>query len=176
MGKNKNTTMGNGLLGKAGEVFVDKTTENKSLCKKMPLRQRIYGWGICFCLGFLISLASSGMIKTMVKGEYVKFGALYSTGTILTLASSFFLWGPTAQCKNMFDPTRRLVTVIYLSLIGAVIGATILAAKNPDFKGSAFIIMALIFAQYLAAFWYGLSFVPMGRKIFCKCCKKHFDD
>ena len=97
MGKNqKNSTMGTGLLGKAGEVFVEKTTENKSLCKKMPLRQRIYGWGICFCLGMLISFASAGMLKTIVRGAYVKFGILYSAGTILTLASSFFLWGPTA--------------------------------------------------------------------------------
>ena len=65
---NNNKKKEGGLLAKAGEVFVEKTTENKSLCPKMPLRTRIYGWGVCFCLGFLISLASSGMLKTVVNG------------------------------------------------------------------------------------------------------------
>ena len=64
-GGDKKTKKG-GLLGKAGEVFMEKTTENKSLCPKMPLKTRIYGWGICFCIGFLISLMSSGMLKTLV--------------------------------------------------------------------------------------------------------------
>ena len=136
---------GGGFLDKAGEVFVEKTTENKSLCPKMPLRTRIYCWGVCFCIGFLISLLSSGMLKTLVTGSYVKFGIFYAAGTIVTLASSFFLWGPAAQCKKMFDKTRRVITIVYLSLICCVIAATIYGANNPDFKGMGAIIMALVF-------------------------------
>ena len=91
----KSDPMSGGLLG-LGEKIAGKTQPNKSLCPSMSLRHRTYGWGICFVLGMVIAMASSGTLKTMAQGSYLKFGILYASGTIITLAASMFLWGPRA--------------------------------------------------------------------------------
>ena len=104
-----------------------------------------------------------------MKGDMIKFGILYTAGTICSLASSMFLWGPKIQCKKMFDPTRRIVTVIFLSCI---IGVVCLIIWYPKWQ----IIMLLVIIQYCAYFWYTLSFIPFGRTIFCKCFKKAVGD
>ena len=98
-----------------------------------------------------------------------KFGILYCAGTVCSLASSLFLWGPAAQCKAMFDKTRRIVTIIFLSCIAGTVVCIFLYPKP-------MLIMALILVQYCAYFWYTLSFIPFGRTIFCKCFKKAVGD
>jgi hypothetical protein len=34
------------------------------------------------------------------------------------------------------------------------------------------LLIAVMVVQYGALVWYGLSFVPFGRTLFCKCFKK----
>ena len=78
--------------------LVAKTTPNKSLCPSLSLKTRIYGWSICMFIGFFVSMLSSGLLKSLMKGEYgiIKFAIFYVVGTVLTFASSMFLWGPTS--------------------------------------------------------------------------------
>ena len=117
-----------GLLGgNAGptSVLADKVAPNHSLCPKMSLKTRVYGWVTLMCLGCFISLISCGLVKSLIKGDTLKFGIIYTAGTVCSLGSSFFLWGPARQCKAMFDKTRRIVTCIFLSCIVGMIACII---------------------------------------------------
>ena len=121
---------GPSLLG-VTSALTDKLQPNRSLCPKMALKTRVKGFAILFCLGMLISLISSGLIKSLMKGDILKFGILYTCGTLCSLGSSFFLWGPKAQVKAMFDKTRRITTIIFLTCIAGTITSCILYPKVP---------------------------------------------
>mmetsp|Transcript_16986 Transcript_16986/g.28725 ORF Transcript_16986/g.28725 Transcript_16986/m.28725 type:complete len:106 (+) Transcript_16986:131-448(+) len=99
---------------------------NKSICPSLTLRTRVYGWAICLSIGFLVSLLSSGLLKSLSSGKIIKFAIFYTVGTIASLSSSMFLWGPRSQCKSMFDKTRCATTVIYLLCIAGVIACIVL--------------------------------------------------
>ena len=50
-----------------GLKIAEKAAPNKSLCPSLSLKTRITGWFICFCLGTLISLLSTGMLFKAAK-------------------------------------------------------------------------------------------------------------
>ena len=129
MAKGK-TKAGAALLDKVGMTLVEKTAKNKSICPSLKLKTRIYGWGICLCIGFLLSLLSSGAIKSIAQGKIIKFTVLYALGTITSLSASMFLWGPAAQCKSMFDKTRRITTIVFLLCLVLVITSAVLTATE----------------------------------------------
>mgnify|MGYP000223695884 FL=1 len=112
-------------------VLADKTVKNKSLCPSLSLKTRIKGWAILICIGFVVSLISAGLLKSLIRGDIVKFGILYTVGTCCSLGSSMFLWGPAAQCKSMFDKTRRITTIIFLTAIIGVILCIVFYDKIP---------------------------------------------
>ena len=78
-----------------GLKIAEKASPNRSLCPSLSLKTRVYGWLICFALGWIVSLASTGMIVRVATNP-IKFAVLYTIGTIVSLASSCFLWGPMA--------------------------------------------------------------------------------
>ena len=169
----------------AGVALAEKTQKNESLCKSLPLRTRIKGWFACFCAGMIISFLAGGMVKRLASaGNFnvgvAKFMILYSLGTACALSSSLFLWGPAKQCKSMFDETRRITTIIYLSCIVLVLASCVTFFVWKDENGNPklppSIILLLVLFQYIAYFWYALSFIPFGRAMFCKCFKKMTED
>ena len=173
----------NSKLMSAGVALADKTTKNESLCKSLPLKTRIYGWLICMCVGLMVSFVAGGMVRKLASAGtigVVKFMVLYTIGTICSLCSGLFLWGPVKQCKSMFDPTRRITTIVYLTCILLVFGSCVTfftwkdESGNPKLPTS--VILLLVLIQYIAYFWYALSFIPFGRKMFCKCCKNLAED
>ena len=175
--KKSSVSGSNNLL--PGSALADRVTPNHSLCPSMSLKTRVYGWVTLMCVGCLVSLVSCGMITSLIKGGdgIIKFGVIYTLGTICSLGSSMFLWGPARQCKAMFDKTRRIVTIIFLSCIMGVITCLILLAFDIS-SGFPYVsvMIALVITQYCAYFWYSLSFIPFGRTIFCKCLKKQVGD
>ncbi|EOD12878.1 hypothetical protein EMIHUDRAFT_213104 [Emiliania huxleyi CCMP1516] len=60
-----------------------------------------------------------------------------------------------AQIKSMLEPQRFYATTVYL---GAIV-ATLVSALVPS------LVVCCICVQFLAMLWYGLSFIPYGRKI-----------
>ena len=146
---------------------------NKSMCPSLTLKQRITGWAVCIGIGFLLSFFSSGLLISLASGNVVKFSIFYSIGTLLSLISSLFLWGPVSQCKKMFEKTRIFSTIIVLLCIVGIIACCVLKQfVFPDKKYLGFIILVLVIVQFCAYFWYTLSFIPFGRKVFCKCFQK----
>ena len=164
----------------AALLIAEKTTKNESLCKSMTLKNRLYGWFICLCVGCVVAFFSSSAIRTVAgngSSGLIKFFVLYLIGTCCAFGSSLFLWGPAKQCKSMFDKTRRVVTCVYLGAIFSII--TLVLCRLLFFKDNLTLaklttplLLLLLIIQYAAYFWYTLSFVPMGRTIFCKCLKK----
>ncbi|RHY92062.1 hypothetical protein DYB37_005392 [Aphanomyces astaci] len=105
-------------------------------CKSLTKVQRLYGFAICFCAGYLINLMVQCHSTFVLLGgsrNGAKFGILYSIGSLVSLCGSGFLAGPAEQVKSMANPVRRAATAIYLCSIVfvLVIAVTVPAATAP---------------------------------------------
>ncbi|KAJ3119047.1 Vesicle transport protein [Phlyctochytrium bullatum] len=107
--------------------------------------QRFYGFGICFGLGFLISILGS---ISLFFGNIPGFAVLYTFGNIISLLSTGFLIGFLKQFKKMFDKVRIVATLIFLiSMVLTLVLAFVLSGA-----GIILVLICCIF-QYLALFW-----------------------
>ena len=153
------------LLGSeaAGKVLTKDT-----MCPSLTVKQRIYGFITCFCLGLLFSFLSIGGIFAAFL-DTTRFAILYSLGHITSVGSTLFLIGPERQCKRMFKKTRYIATILFiLSLIATLIFAIIIYDKEVWWHRLA--LLLLIILQFCSVFWYTLSWIPFGRTIFKKIC------
>ena len=108
---------------------------------------------------------------------FLVFAIVYTIGNILSLLSSFFLFGPCKQLKYMFKKTRIIATILVLFfMIFTLIFSLVIYDKNKG--GHKIVIWILIICQYCATFWYIISYIPFARTIFKKCfkCLCDFDD
>jgi hypothetical protein len=96
-------------LGEKKEKSLGEQME-ESCCKSCGLTrtQRVYGFGICFTLGWIVSFASCLALPDIVE-KPENFALLYTLGNVITLCSTLFLYGPWSQIKKMFDKTRVIV-------------------------------------------------------------------
>ncbi|ETV89065.1 hypothetical protein, variant [Aphanomyces astaci] len=127
-------------------------------CKSLTKVQRLYGFAICFCAGYLINLMSTFVLLGGSRNG-AKFGILYSIGSLVSLCGSGFLAGPAEQVKSMANPVRRAATAIYLCSIVFVL---VIAVTNPQLG---LLILFLAMVQFGAAVWYNASYIPYGRKL-----------
>eukprot|EP00055_Hartaetosiga_balthica_P000715 m.137301 g.137301 ORF g.137301 m.137301 type:complete len:177 (+) comp11518_c0_seq1:68-598(+) len=126
---------------------------------KLTYKQRLYGFVYCFALGCIFGILGSALVAL---GKLTAFAVCYSIGTILSLTSSLFLWGPWHQMKNMFKETRWIATLVMLgSIILTIIAAVVWKS----------VALCIIFAaiQFLAFGWYCLTYIPYGRAIVKNC-------
>jgi hypothetical protein len=153
-------------LGEKKEKSLGEQME-ESCCKSCGLTrtQRVYGFGICFTLGWIVSFASCLALPDIVE-KPENFALLYTLGNVITLCSTLFLYGPWSQIKKMFDKTRVIATSVYL----AALVLTLVAAFA---VGELWLVILCLIVQFLAMLWYCLSYVPYGRTIVLKCmgCK-----
>ena len=113
----------------------------------------MYGFGLCFATGFLVSFCSTFLLWS---GQFTTFAILYSFGNIISLLATGFLIGFASQFRKMFDSTRLVATCVFLgSLVLTFISALALQ--------SGILTLLLCLVQYLALIWYSLSYVPFGR-------------
>ena len=148
--------------------------EMASFCPKLTYKQRIYGFAICFGIGYLITIMSFNFFDMLRDdGNAVPFVVIYTLGNVISLLASMFLCGFQTQFKRMFDDTRRITTIVYLStLLASIIICFI--PFNADWK--LLILVLLLIAQFLSSTWYTLSYIPFGRRAVKKCFKKEFGD
>lgn len=116
----RNNEEGEGLFGTSNTEGSNNTKEQ--LCGYFTLtkKQRLYGFIYAFCIGLGLSIL--GIILLAV-GSVVGFAVCYSLGTLCALASSGFLWGPVSQLKSMFKETRWLTTLIMLVFVALTLMA-----------------------------------------------------
>ncbi|KAI7821755.1 vesicle transport protein SFT2A [Gamsiella multidivaricata] len=126
---------------------------NPLSCFQLDRTQRLYGFGICFIVGFLISILSTLALGT---GQLALFAVFFTLGNIISLLSTTFLIGPGKQLRTMFAPVRMVASIVFLSLI--VI--TLIVAFTLK---SGLLCLILCVIQFLALFWYSASYIPYGR-------------
>ena len=74
------------------------------------------------------------------------------------MCATGFLMGPKKQCTNMWHESRRYTTAVYLILI-IIVFALAVSKQNIG------LILVFLFLEILAGMWYGLSYIPFGRKM-----------
>ncbi|KAF8522132.1 SFT2-domain-containing protein [Hysterangium stoloniferum] len=115
--------------------------------------QRLYGFGGCLAIGFVLSLLASILLFL---GQLSMFALLYTIGTIISLVGTGFLIGFFKQLKLMFKPVRVVATIVFIGSIGLVfVGAFVI--------GSEVLCIVFVIIEYLAYTWYTLSYIPYAR-------------
>ena len=87
----------------------------------------------------------------------------YAIGTTLTIAGSFFLWGPVSQAKKAFDKDRRVASIVLILSIVLVLTFA--------FLGVTAVVFFMLLIQFGAFWWYSIVMLPFGRQIACACMK-----
>lgn len=148
-----------GLIGD----IKDASSDCFGMCK-LTRKQRLYGFAYSIIIGAVLSglgLMFFGM------GNTIPFAVLYSLGTVMSLCSSLFLWGPCHQIKNMMKETRLITTIIMLLAIAFTLFAALYWGKK--YIG---LVLVSVVVQLLATTWYGLSYIPYARSFVTSCMKK----
>jgi len=165
MVENLNSTV-KSVMGIEEEQRPQTTFEYVTTCGCIPpltWEQRLWGFGIFFGFGCLISFLSTfSLAQIMIRPS--KFAMTYTLGNVLSICSLMFLMGPCNQIKKMFDSQRRIATSIYLGSMVITIFAVF--KKLPSY-----FILPLIFFQFCALVWYSASYIPYGRDILVSCLK-----
>lgn len=142
----------------------DKTAE-KSWFPALSKRQRIFGFMTSLILGIIcFGLASVYIPFIVLKAR--KFSLLFSLGSLFTMSSFSFLYGPWNHVRHLFSKDRLPFTLIYLtSLSGTLYFAMAL-------QSTVLTCIAAV-AQIIALVWFIISYVPGGQtglKFFSKMC------
>ncbi|KAF9543657.1 hypothetical protein EC957_000589 [Mortierella hygrophila] len=126
---------------------------NPLTCFTLNRTQRLYGFGICFVVGFLISILSTLALAT---ANLPTFAVFFTLGNIISLLSTTFLIGPGKQIKTMFAPVRMVASIVFLAMI-------VLTLVLAFTVRSWLLCLLLCIIQFLALFWYSASYIPYGR-------------
>lgn len=148
------------LESAAGTIPETQFFEGDSAFKALGLTrmQRLYGFGGCLALGFVLSILGAALLFL---GQLGSFAILYALGTVISLIGTGFLIGFTKQLKLMFKPVRVAATLIFLvSIVLVFIGAFVI---NSDL-----LCIILVIVEYLAYTWYTLSYIPYARSAVLK--------
>ena len=87
---------------------------------------------------------------------------MYSLGT-------GFIVGPRRQLKYMTSPTRWGAALVFVLAMAATLVSALVVKE-------AILVLACIVVQFLAMFWYALSYIPYGRRMFKACCASAMSD
>lgn len=180
-----------GMLSKVKkktEVAVGLRDEAESpcfaCCPKMTYKQRLYGFGISYGLGMVCSVLGIFILWFTMFQAVTTFAIFYTLGNLLALSSGIFLTGIKRQFKLIMSHGRWICILVYLGLMGFTIWYTVIRPNeyvNPKTKQkkednpSMIIILLLVIGQFLAGFWYMLSYIPYGRALAKKCLGKATD-
>lgn len=143
-----------------------------TVCPSMTFKQRCYGFGIAFVIGCLLSFGSVIYFHQLLAGRPAPFAINYTLGNLIALSSTCFLMGPKTQLKRMASPTRWLCALVYVCAMAATLVCALLLPSITDLPQGvlAALVLGCLVVQFLAMFWYALSYIPYGRRMFKACC------
>jgi hypothetical protein len=107
-------------------------------------------------------------MKDLMVGNPVPLVVHVTVGNLLSLAGTLFLTGPQSQLKRMFHKSRKLASVFYL---GSLV-VTLILLLLPHFFLRGLILFFLMIGQYIAIFWYCLSYIPYAREFMNNMCRR----
>ena len=117
----------------------------------LTLKQRLYGFGICWGIGFILAGLGSALIFNLSL-----FAVLYTFGNLSNLIGTFFLVGPVKQMRQMFDPMRLIAAIIYLVSMALTLFAAL-------YLRNWVLAICMVLVQSCALIWYLASYVPFAR-------------
>jgi len=165
MGRQQNPTTAAQRM--AAATGMNGTDMSKMCCPKLSWKQRAYGFGACLAVGVLLDFIA--WVELMKKNT-AEFAVIYTIGNLVVLVGSLFFAGPRKQCQNMFAKKRRLATVVYFTMMLATLLVAVLSGVPPGARLPLVVLCMVL--QVLAMIWYSLSYIPFGRDLAKKCCKK----
>lgn len=128
-------------------------------------KQRIFGFATCLGLGlFLFSFAAMYVPVIVFKAR--KFSLLFSLGSLFTMGSFSFLWGPWNHITHLFGKDRLPFTIVYLGSLSATLYFA-LALQSTVLTTVAAV------CQVLALVYFVVSYIPGGQtgmKFFARIC------
>lgn len=132
-------------------------------------KERIIGFFTCLLLG-LVCFGLALALTPVIVLKSRKFAALFTMGSLFSLGSFSFLWGPWEHFKHLMSLSRLPFTVVYVATaVGTLYSALVLHYTVLT------IIMAV--AQILALLWFLVGYVPGGTtgltfmaKLFSRLC------
>jgi len=154
--------------GGGGSWFGSKAAAGSSGPAWLPAlsrKQRIFGFMTSIILGLIcFGLASAYIPFIVLKAR--KFSLLFSLGSMFTITSFSFLYGPWNHVMTLLTKERLPFTLVYF---GTLIGTLYFA------MGLQSTILTCIAAavQIVALVWFVVSYVPGGQtglKFFSKLC------
>mmetsp|Transcript_6505 Transcript_6505/g.13042 ORF Transcript_6505/g.13042 Transcript_6505/m.13042 type:complete len:197 (-) Transcript_6505:110-700(-) len=141
------------------------------LCPSLTFKQRLFGFGICFCVGVTLSATSLFSFTQLLLGHPLPFAVKYTCGNLLSLFSMCFLVGPRRQLRNMTSSTRWVAALVYLVAMALTLVSCIVFRT----KAGSLIVLICIIVQFCAMTWYALSYIPFGRKLLRSCLRSAVD-
>ncbi|ORC91317.1 putative transmembrane protein [Trypanosoma theileri] len=141
------------LISGEGGLTPQQQEEEDNICPSLTFEQRLIGFCVCFALGFLFSIFAWVAIFSL---DFNTFAVINTLANITSIGSTLFLCGPMTQLKRMFDSTRLIATIVYLSAM-VLTFVVALALHNP------WLTIITVIVQYLAMVWYCLSYIPFAR-------------
>merc|ERR1719158_1330393 len=136
-----------------------------SCLPSLSKKQRIIGFMSSLIFGTIcFGLAVSFLPMLVINPR--KFSLLFSLGSLFTISSFSFLWGPYNHLTHLFSKERLPFTMVYFTtLIGTLYFAMGLQ--------SAILTPIAAILQVIALVWFVVSYIPGGQtglKFFTKLC------
>lgn len=149
-----------------GDTEQDEEQEILSFLPSLSWQERLGGCLACMTLGYILSLGSFFRFRDLLHGDPSSFVIYTTVGNIISLSGSCFLSGPKSQMQKMFHQSRKAATIWYLGSL-AVTLVFALCFKDSSFhpQGRAVVLLVLVAIQYVAVFWYCLSYIPFARQM-----------
>lgn len=88
------------------DLMGDKQEQEKSSFEQfnkdctLSYTTRLYGFGIFFGIGIILTVISAFMVPNIIRGKPERFALPYAFGAICSLASTMFLMGPVKQVRT----------------------------------------------------------------------------
>jgi hypothetical protein len=74
--------------------------------------------------------------------------------------------------RNMFDATRRLTSITYLSCLAGTLLVVFLPLPHKVRSLKLPLLLLIMLVQFAASVWYTLSYIPYGRRTVTRCVKR----
>jgi drug/metabolite transporter (DMT)-like permease len=126
--------------------------------------------------GYILSLGSFFRLKHLLFGNPVPLVLNATVGNIIALTGSCFFSGPVTQYhKMMATPDRRLASYFYLGSLVVTLFVIIVFPHDRHFYGLVgLLLLVLMIVQYIAIFWYCLSYIPFAHDAVKGCLARRF--
>lgn len=134
-----------------------KTCVQRVTQLEMSYTTRLGGFAFCFILGWMLSLTSFTSFGALLLGNPLPFAFKYTIGNALSMCSFCFLQGPARQLRGMCSSERRVSTLCYLLSLAATLYCVFSLRSK-------LLSIVCIAAQFLAAAYYALSYLPTGLR------------